>query len=189
MENQDLDGRVRLSRRKAILIGVTVVTACIAVVSLAGHNEHKPLRSQRTISLSIAKEYRTLAELRRDANVVALVSVVGVPILSNRLGNIPTVDAQLQVEKVIAGAANVGDSFTLVQIGDPSGRIKVIDPIPPILQNGKRYVVYLNRQFPDQPQMMITGQAGVFEASASAQFIRLGDASPGLPKNPTLDQF
>jgi len=114
VENHGLDGRVRFSRRKAILIGVTVVTACIAVVSLAGHNEHKPLRSQRTISLSLAKEYKTLAELRSDANVVVLVSVVGVPILSDRLGNIPTVDVQLQVEKVFTGVANVGDSITLV---------------------------------------------------------------------------
>jgi len=65
----------------------------------------------------------------------------------------------------------------------------VTDPIPPILQNGKQYVVYLTRQFPDQPQMMITGQAGVFEAGSSAQFIRLGDASADLPKNPSLDQF
>ena len=71
-----------------------------------------------------------MAELRSDAKLVALVSVEGAPILLNRLGNIPTVDAQLQVEKVIAGAANVGDNFTLVQIGDPSGRIKVTDPIP-----------------------------------------------------------
>lgn len=72
-----------------------------------------------------------MAELRSDAKLVALVSVEGAPILSNHLGNIPTVDVQLRVEKVFAGVAQVGDGVTLVQIGDPSGQIKVTDPIPP----------------------------------------------------------
>lgn len=180
---------IRIHRYHRIALAVSLVAVAIAGVSTLGQNAHKQTPILRTISFSIAKEYKTLGELRSDANVVALVSVVGVPVDSNRLGNIPTVDVQLQVEKVLAGIANVGDHITLVQIGDPSGHTTVTDPIPPILQNGKRYVVYLNRQFPDQPQMMITGQAGVFEAGSGTQFIRLGNASADLPKNPSLDQF
>lgn len=180
---------IQIFRSRQIALGVGIIVVAIAGVSFAGQNAHKPTPSQRTISLSIAKEYKTLAELRRDADVVALVSVMGVPSPSNRLGNIPTVDVQLRVEKVFAGVAKIGDAITLVQIGDPSGQILVTDPIPPILQIGKRYVVYLNRQFPDQPQMMLTGQAGVFETDTGAEFHRLGDASADLPKSASLDQF
>lgn len=179
----------QIYRNRKIALAVGFIVVAIAGVSVVGQNARTPTLSQRTISLSIAKEYKTLAELRRDADVVALVSVQGVPSPSNRLGNIPTVDVQLRVEKVFAGVAQVGDAITLVQIGDPSGQIKVTEPIPPILRNGKRYVVYLNRQFPDQPQMILTGQAGVFEAGTGAEFHRLGDASADLPKNASLDQF
>lgn len=139
--------------------------------------------------MSIAKEYKTLADLRSDADVVAVVSVQGEPSPSSRLGNIPTVDLQLRVEEVLGGTSKVGDTITLIQIGDPSGRIIVADPISPILSNGKRYLVYLNRQFRNQPQMFITGQAGVFEAGTSVDFHRLGDASPELPKNISLAQI
>ncbi len=180
---------IQIYRNRNIALAVGIIVVAIAGISASSQNAHRPTPSQRTISLSIAKEYKTLAELRRDADVVTLVSVEGVPSTSNRLGNIPTVDVQLRVEKVFAGVARIGDAITLVQIGDPSGQIMVADPIPPILQNGKRYVVYLNRQFPDQPQMILTGQAGVFEAGTGAEFHRLGDVSADLPKNASLDQF
>ena len=180
---------IQIYRNRKLVLGVGIIVVAIAGVSVVSQYEHTPTQSQRTISLSIAKEYKTLAELRRDADVVALVSVEGVPSPSNRLGNIPTVDVQLRVEKVFAGVAKIGDAFTLVQIGDPSGQIMVAEPIPPILQNGKRYVLYLNRQFPDQPQMMLTGQAGVFEFGTGAEFHRLGDASADLPMNASADQF
>lgn len=180
---------VQIHRIRKIALGVSLAVVLIVGVTVVTQNAHKLQPGHRTLSLSIAKEYKTLAELRHDADVVALVSVQGVPTPSNRLGNIPTVDVQLRVEKVFTGTAQVGDNITLVQIGDPSGQIVVTDPFPPILQNGKRYVVYLNRQLPDQPQMIIAGQAGVFEAGTGAQFHRLGDASANLPKNATLDQF
>ena len=180
---------IEIHRNRKIALAVGLAVAVIAGVSVVGQNARTPTPSQGTISLSIAKEYKTLAELRRDADVVALVSLEGVPSPSKRFGYIPSVDVQLRVERVFAGGAQVGDTITLAQIGDPSGQITVTEPIPPILQNGKRYVVYLNRQFPDQPQMVITGQAGVFEAGSGTEFHRLGDASPDLPKSLSLDQF
>lgn len=179
---------IEIHRNRKIALTVVVAAVAIAGVSVVGQNARTATPSQRVISLSIAKEYKTLAELRRDADVVALVSVKGVPNPSKRLASTPTVDVQLRVEQVFAGGVQIGDSITLVQFGDPSGQITVEDSIP-ILQNGKRYVVYLNRQFPDQPQMVITGQAGVFEAGSGAEFHRLGDVSPDLPKNLLLDQF
>ncbi len=175
------------SRKIALVVALAVVAA--AGVSLVVQNSRTPTPSQGVISLSIAKEYKTLAELQRDADVVALVSVEGEPSPSKRLANVPTIDVHLRVERVFAGGAQVGDTITLIQIGDPSGQITVAESTPPILQNGKRYVVYLNRQFPDQPQMVITGQTGVFEAGSGTEFHRLGDASADLPKNASLDQF
>ena len=174
------------SRKIALVVALAVVAA--AGVSLVVQNSRTPTPSQGVISLSIAKEYKTLAELQRDADVVALVSVEGEPSPSKRLANVPTIDVHLRVERVFAGGAQVGDTITLIQIGDPSGQIMVEDSIP-ILQNGKRYVLYLNRQFPDQPQMFVTGQAGVFEADSGTEFHRLGDASAGLPKSVSLNQF
>lgn len=171
----------------ALTVGITV--AVIAAASVVDQNARTPALSQHMFSLSIAKEYKTLAELRRDADVVALVSVEGEPNPSERLANVPTVNVHLRVERVFGGGAQVGDTITLVQFGDPSGQIRVAEPIPPILQNGKRYVVYLSRQFPDQPQMFLTGQAGAFEAGSGAEFHRLGDASAALPKSVSLDQF
>lgn len=179
--------QIHWNSKIALTVGITV--AAVTAVSFVGQNSRTPTPSQHMFSLSIAKEYKTLAELRHDADVVALVSVVGVPSPSERLANVPTVDVQLRVERVFGGVARVGDTITLVQFGDPNGQIRVTEPIPPILQNGKRYVVYLNRQFPDQPQMFLTGQAGVFEAGTGAEFHRLGDASVDLPKNASLDQF
>lgn len=178
-----------IHRNGKIALAAALALVVVAGVSVIGHNARTPAPSQGMISLSIANEYKTLAELQRDADVVALVSVEGVPSPSKRLANIPTVDVQLHVERVFAGGAQVGDSITLVQFGDPSGQIMVAEPIPPILQNDKSYVVYLNRQFPDQPQMVLTGQAGVFEAGSGSEFHRLGDASPDLPKSVTLDQL
>ncbi len=180
---------IEIHRNRKIVLVVVVAVAAIAGVSVVDQNARTATPSHRVISLSIAKEFKTLAELRRDAEVVALVSVEGVPSPSKRFGYIPSVDVQLRVEQVFAGGAQVGDKITLAQIGDPSGQITVTEPIPPILQNGKRYVVYLNRQFPDQPQMVITGQAGAFEAGSGTEFHRLGDASPDLPKSLLLDQF
>lgn len=180
---------IEIHRNRMIALAVVVAATTIVGVSVVGQNARTPTPSLHTVSLSIAKEYKTLAELRRDADVVVLVLVEGVPSPSKRFGDVPSVDVQLRVEHVFAGGAQVGDSITLAQIGDPSGQITVTEPIPPILQNGKHYVVYLNRQFPDQPQMCITGQAGVFEAGSSTEFHRLGDASPDLPKSLSLDQF
>lgn len=170
--------------------GVVVLIAILVVVgvNVLSQDARTPAPSKHGISLSIAKEYKTLAELQRDADVVALISVHGEPSPSKRLANIPTVDVRLRVEQVFAGRAQAGDTITLVQYGDPSGQITVEDSIP-ILQDGKRYVVYLNRQFPDQSQMFITGQAGVFEAGAGAEFHRLGDVSADLPKSVLLNQF
>ena len=145
--------------------------------------------NQSVVSLSIAKEYATFAELRRDADLVALVTVAGAPKPSTRIEGLPTVDLVLRVEQVLAGTPAVGDTVTLVQVGDPSGRVTVADPIPPILREGKRYLVFLNRQFPEQPQMFITGQAGVYETDSGGQFRRLGDASPKLPQTASIDQF
>lgn len=167
---------------------VLVPILVVAGASVVSQNAPTPRPSQHVISMSIAKEYKTLAELRRDADVVALVSVEGEPSPSKRLANIPTVDVHLRVERVFAGGAQVGDTITLVQYGDPSGQIWVEDSIP-FLRNGKRYVVYLNRQFPDQPQMFLTGQAGVFEAISADEFHRLGYASTDLPKSISLNQI
>ena len=169
----------------------TVVLPMIVVISglsLAGLKEHAPAPSKKVISLSIAKEYKNLEELRRDADVVALVSVVGEPRPSQRLANFPTVDVHLRVEQVFDGEAHVGDTLTLVQYGDLSGQITVEDSIP-ILQDGKQYVVYLNRQFPDQPQMFLTGQVGAFEAGTSTVFHRVGETSAHLPKDVSVNQF
>ena len=175
------------SRRATLLVGVIIATfVALGMLSQSG-DKPKPIR--RIISLSMAKEYKNLGELRADASVVALVTVEGSPTPSSRLGDTPTVDLQLRVEKVIGGSAKIGDAITLVQVGDPSGRIIVADPVPPILQTGVRYIVYLNRQFPDQPQMFLTGQAGVFAASTGSNFQRLGDTSVDLPKIVTLDQL
>lgn len=177
-------------RLAQIKLGLVVLAAVFIVVgvSVARQGAGTPAPSKHVISLSIAKEYKTLAELQRDADVVALVSVKGEPSPSKRLPNVPTVDVRLRVEQVFAGRAQAGDTITLVQYGDLSGQITVEDAIP-ILQDGKHYVVYLNRQFPDQSQMFITGQAGVFEAGAGAEFHRLGDVSADLPKSAMLNQF
>lgn len=178
---------VGLTRVKSSLV-VLAAIAVVAGVSLVNQDARKPALNKHVISLSIAKEYRTLAALQRDADVVTLVSVEGEPSPSKRLANIPTVDVQLRVEQVFAGMAQTGDTITLVQYGDPSGQITVEDSIP-ILQDGKRYVVFLNRQFPDQPQMFLTGQAGVFEAGTGTEFYRLGDVSADLPKSVSLNQL
>lgn len=178
---------VRLTRVKSGFV-VLAAIAVVAGVSLIGQDARTPAPSKHVISLSIAKEYKTLASLQRDADVVALVSVVGEPNPSKRLADIPTVDVRLHVEQVFAGMAQTGDTITLVQYGDPSGQITVEDSIP-ILQDGKRYVVFLNRQFPDQPQMFLTGQAGVFEAGTGTEFYRLGDVSADLPKSLSLNQL
>ena len=177
--------RFTRARTGLVVLATIVVVAGVSIASLSART---PTPSKHVISLSIAKEYKTLAELQRDADVVVLVSVEGEPSPSKRLANFPTVDIHLRVEQVFAGGAQVGGTFTLVQYGDPSGQITVEDSIP-ILQNGRRYVVYLNRQFPDQPQMFLTGQAGVFEAGSGTEFHRLGDASAGLPKSVSLNQF
>ncbi len=173
-----------------VKLGLVVLVAILVVVgvSLVNQDARTPTPSKHGISLSIAKEYKTLAELQRDADIVALVSVDGEPSPSKRLANIPTVDVHLRVEQVFAGRAQAGDTITLVQYGDPSGQITAEDAIP-ILQDAKRYVVYLNRQFPDQPQMFLTGQVGVFEAGSGTQFHRLGNASADLPKIVSLNQF
>ena len=178
-----------IHRNRKITLAVVLAIVAIAGISIVGKNSRTPTPSQSVVSLSIAKEYKTLAELRHNADAVALVSVEGVPSTSERFANVPTVEVHLHVERVFGGVAQVGDTITLVQFGDPSGQIMVAEPIPPILQNGKRYVVYLNRQFPDQPQMFITGQAGVFEVGSGAEFHRLGNASADLPKSVSLDQF
>jgi hypothetical protein len=183
-----MDKAIRVRTRFALVVGLAAATA--AGVGIGYHHHAGTLTTaHRAVSVSIAKQYGTLAELRRDADVVALVSVEGAPIPSTRLANIPTVDVQLHIERVLAGTAQVGDTITLVQIGDPTGRITVTEPIPPILHVGKRYVLYLNRQFLDQPQMFLTGLAGVYEADANVGFHRLGDVSPALPMRATLDQF
>jgi hypothetical protein len=184
-----MDKTIRMRTRFTLVVGLAAVATAGVGINTYHHHEGTLTPVPRAISVSIAKEYGSLAELRHDADVVALVSVEGVPIPSTRLANIPTVDVQLRIERVLAGTTQVGDTITLVQIGDPTGRITVTEPIPPILHVGKRYVLYLNRQFPNQPQMFLTGLAGVFEADASVGFHRLGDVSPALPKSATLDQF
>lgn len=171
-------------------IGLVVLATIIvgAGVSIANLNARTPTTSKRVISMSIAKEYKTLAELKRDADAVVLVSVEGEPSPSHRDANVPTVDVRIRVVQVFAGETQVGDTLTLVQYGDLSGQITVEDSIP-ILQNGKRYVVYLNRQFPNQSQMLVTGQVGTFEAGSGTEFHRIGEASPDLPKIVSLNQF
>lgn len=180
------------STRAKIGFGVLVAMLAVAGVRVfsqdARHSPSQRLISQHVISMSIAKEYSTLAELRNAADVVALVLVEGEPSPSTRLANIPTVDVRLRVEHVIAGAVQIGDTLTLVQYGDLSGHVIVEDSIP-FLQSGKRYVVYLNRQFPDQPQMFLTGQDGVFEAGSANEFHRLGAASTNLPNSFSPNQF
>ena len=171
------------------VVGFVVVTAVGVGLSSFHHHTGTFTPAHRAVSLSIAKEYGTLAELRRDSDLVALVSVDSAPNPSLRLANIPTVDVQLRIVRVLAGAAQVRGTITLVQIGDPTGRITVTEPVPPILHAGKRYVVYLNRQFLDQPQMFLTGISGVFEDDGSMRFQRLGDVSPALPRIVTLDQL
>ena len=183
-----MDKAIRMRTRFALVVGLAA--AGVAGVGIGYHHHAGTLTTaHRAVSVSIAKQYGTLAELRRDADVVALVSVEGAPIPSTRLANIPTVDVELRIERVLAGTAQVGDTITLVQIGDPTGHITVTNPIPPILRAGEHYVLYLNRQYPDQPQMFLTGLAGVYEADANIGFHRLGDVSPGLPRSATLDQF
>jgi hypothetical protein len=180
----------KVIRKRNWFVGAFVLLAATAVgVGITSHYWDTPTRTHEVVSQSIAKEYGTLADLRRDADVVALVSVEGIPSPSTRIANIPTVDVQLLVERVLAGTVQVGDTIALIQFGDPTGRITITEPLPPILSVGKRYVVYLNRQFSDQPQMFLTGVAGVFEANANGGFQRLGNASPDLPKNGSLDQF
>jgi hypothetical protein len=178
-----------IRKRNGFAWAVGLVAVIAVGVGISSHFGGTPIPTHEVVSLSIAKEYRTLAELGRDADVVALVSVEGTPKPSTRIANVPTVDVQLRVERVLASKVQVGEAIHLIQFGDPTGRITITEPLPPILSVGKRYVVYLNRQFSDQPQMFLTGVAGVFEANANGGFQRLGNASPDLPKNGSLDQF
>ena len=183
-----MNGKTRLSISAAAvtaaaLIGGAVLFHGAAKVGVAG-----PGTSE--VSLSVAKTYSTLSQLRQDADVVALVRVDGAPRASARIADVPTVDVPLLIERVIKGDAAAGDRLVLAQVGDLEGKVRIAEPVPPILQEAKRYVVYLNRQFPDQPQFMITGVAGVYAQSPDGgHFTRVGDVSPELPTSSALHQF
>jgi hypothetical protein len=180
--------KTRIGTRFALgYVGAAALLAIAAASLVDGGSASE--EKTRVVWLSLAKEYHSLAELRQDAEVVAVVQVLGEPNESARVPDAPTVDVRLRVERVLKGAASPGDSLLLVQFGDLTGRTAFSEPLPPVLLAGQRYLLFMNRQFPDQPQMVLTGLAGVYRADVSTNMYRReGSIFADLPEVVVVDK-
>ena len=171
------------SRRHAIICmaaGVSLVISAATFVMTQRADD--TFVANKSVSLSFVRDYASLAELRGDAAVVAVVTALSEARVSSRIPDVPTVDVALRIDRVLYGTANVGDTVTLVQVADPTGNVVFSDDLPAPLSRGRKYVVYLNRQFPDQEQMVLTGAVGAFQRDVDGVgYTRMGSANKGLP--------
>jgi len=176
--------------RLAFRLSVFGVSFALALgLAISARSDSSAGASKTLLSLSLARDYASLAELRRDADLVAVVTVAGEPKVSDSMQDIPTVDIPLRITHVLHGDARAGDIVTLMQVGDPTGQILVAEPLPAVLQIGRRYVLFMNKQFADQPQFVITGAVGAFEATNGSGYRRMGSANAALPLLVDESQF
>ena len=91
------------------------------------------------ISCSFAVDYKSLAQLRRDAASVAIVSPTGA-VRTRVVSGLSMKDATVRVVELVAGR-RLPASFTLVDVAD-SG-IEGAENCSPTISAGNAYLVYL----------------------------------------------
>ena len=91
------------------------------------------------ISCSFAVGYQTLAQLRRDAASVAVVSPTGV-VRTRMVSGMPMKDATVRVVELVAGK-RVPATLTLLDVADP--KLDGSQNCSPTISKGNAYLVYL----------------------------------------------
>lgn len=121
-------------------LGAVVATLTIAGCGTAARSvvRDAPETGQQ-VACSFASEYKTLAQLRRDASSVAVVEPTGV-VRTRVVSGIPMKDATVRVIEHVSGG-RLPATFTLLDVADP--RLEGSQNCSPTISNGNAYLVYL----------------------------------------------
>ncbi len=128
------------------------------------------------ISCSFAVDYKSLAQLRRDAASVAVVSPMGA-VRTRVVSGLPMKDATVRVVELVAGR-RLPSSFTLFDVAD--SRIEGSENCSPTISKGNAYLVYLT---PFRLHRKGPPGAGRFSVVGGPQgnYIHTGTAPPSNP--------
>lgn len=159
---------------------VRVLGAAAAALTIAGCGTAAPrvVRDApvtgHQISCSFAVDYKSLAQLRRDAASVAVVSPTGA-VRTRVVSGLPMKDATVRVVELVAGR-RLPSSFTLFDVAD--SRIEGSENCSPTISKGNAYLVYLT---PFRLHRKGPPGAGRFSVVGGPQgnYIHTGTAPPG----------
>lgn len=151
----------------ALLIPLVLLAACgkgggetVAPASATGVSS-PPASSESGVSVSRAKGYQSIQQLRDDSLAVARVTVTNNGIVEH-IDKVPFTIATATVDRVLRGTLPE-KSVRIRQLGD--GKTNVSDAVP-LLQPGKSYVVFLQRftygPGKDTDQYVPAGAVGVY---------------------------
>jgi hypothetical protein len=155
------------------------------VAFLVGCGPSRP--ANQHVAVSRVRAYHSLQELNQEAIAVVRVTAMATRSLE-QVGGVPYTITPVHVDQVLRGSVD-GSTILLRQMGSPSGHT-VIEDVPPLVQAGKSYVVFLSRftygpgRDTDQ-YIPVGGGPGLF-SDQRGTLSPLDPASPDLPKTVTL---
>ncbi len=151
--------------RIVVVLLLTGGLGALAVGCGASATATRPISTGRGVECSFARSYSSLAQLRRQASSVAVITPTG-DVNRHQVAGIPIDDATVRVLDVVSGP-RLPPRIVLVDIAD--ARIQGAAECAPAVAVGHTYLVYLARfrhrpGGPAQPgrYVVVGGPAGAF---------------------------
>lgn len=171
---------------------IILVVALAAIVSACGSAAGTPAgtTSTKVIELSRTKDYHSIAELKRDSDVIVLATATKDTTLETSTGGLPSTITVVLVRKVIRGSVGGASTVKLRQIGGPG---TLVTDGAPLVAAGTSYLIFADR-FTLTPgtttdQYVVVGvAAGLFRDDQGIE-TPLDLLSPDLPKGLTMAQL
>jgi hypothetical protein len=157
--------------------------AVIAALAIAGcgtaarSNVRDARRTGQGVACSFAGEYKSLAQLRRDAASVAVIEPTGV-VATRVVSGLPMKDATVDVIELVAGK-RLPATFTLLGVANP--KLDGSQNCSPTIPTGNAYLVYLT---PFRTRRNAPPAAGRFWVVGGPQgnYIHTGTPPPSDPQ-------
>jgi hypothetical protein len=170
------------------LLGVAIIsTTALGFSAGTGNSEDShslPDIPTAFARVSWSESLSSLEELFERADVVVLVKVEKAA--QNRADwNYPVVETVVAVSESFKGTYSKGDLITVHQ----SGSVVAENAELPFMETGTSYLVFLTKQFQNQPQHYILGPDGLYSLSAGGALIRESSVKSLTPFDINLSEL